>query len=241
MVASRQPLLKIKPPVAITAHGASQALTAAAHREGVVLRTFYHTRGKRLLDITLGSLLFVGCLPMMVIAAVAVLCLSGWPILYRAERLGRNGRPLRLLKLRTMVNGAHDMLPDLLVANPALAGEYSKKLKLRRDPRRTKIGATLRRFSIDELPQFWHVVTGDMTLVGPRPYAVEEKDLVAPYPEILSMTPGVTGPWQVRGRSELPPEARIALDVRYATHVTIGRDLRYMLATLDCLMRPNGQ
>lgn len=241
MVASRQPLLKMRPQVGIAACAASPASAAAASREGMLPRTFYQSRGKRLLDITLGALLFVGCLPMIVIAAVAVLCLSGWPILYRAERMGRDGRPLRLLKLRTMVNGAHDMLPDLLVANPALAGEYRKRLKLRSDPRRTKIGAILRRFSIDELPQFWHVMTGDMTLVGPRPYAVEERDLVAPYPEILSMTPGVTGPWQVRGRSELPPEARIALDLRYVTRIRFGRDLRYMLATLDCLMRPNGQ
>ena len=203
--------------------------------------TFYQRRGKRLLDITLGTVLSIGLLPIMAVAALAVLLLSGWPVFYRAERLGRHGRPFHMLKLRTMVNGAQHMLADLLEANPVLAREYEECLKLPEDPRRTRIGAILRRFSIDELPQLWHVITGEMSLVGPRPYAVEEIALLSSYPEILDSTPAITGPWQVAGRNEIPPQVRIALDVKYVANITLAQDLRYVLATLKCLVRADGQ
>jgi lipopolysaccharide/colanic/teichoic acid biosynthesis glycosyltransferase len=203
--------------------------------------TFYERRGKRLLDITLGTVLCIGLLPVMAVAALAVLLLSGWPVFYCARRLGRHGRPFRMLKLRTMVNGAHHMLADLLEAKPLLAREYKECLKLPEDPRRTRIGAILRRLSIDELPQFWQVITGEMSLVGPRPYAVEEIALLSSYPEILDSTPAITGPWQVAGRNNIPPQVRIALDAKYVANITFAQDLRYVLATLRCLARADGQ
>jgi exopolysaccharide production protein ExoY len=203
--------------------------------------TFYQRRGKRLLDITLGTVLSIGLLPTMAVAALAVLLLSGWPVFYRAKRLGTHGRPFHMLKLRTMVNGAHHILADLLEAKPVLAREYEERLKLPEDPRRTRIGAILRRFSIDELPQLWHVITGEMSLVGPRPYAVEEIALLSSYPEILDSAPGITGPWQVAGRNEIPPQVRIALDVKYVANITLAQDLRCLLATLKCLVRADGQ
>jgi len=146
-----------------------------------------------------------------------------------------------MLKLRTMVNGAHHMLADLLEAKPMLAREYEARLKLPEDPRRTRIGAILRRFSIDELPQLWHVITGEMSLVGPRPYAVEEIALLSSHPEILDSTPAITGLWQVAGRNNSPPQVRIALDVKYVANITLAQDLRYLLATLECLVRADGQ
>jgi undecaprenyl-phosphate galactose phosphotransferase len=116
----------------------------------------------------------------MAAIALVVLLVSGWPVFYGADRLGRHGHPFRMLKFRTMVNGAHRMLTDLLEAEPALAREYQENLKLRKDPRRTRLGAVLRRLSIDELPQLWQVITGEMSLVGPRPYAVEEAGFLSP-------------------------------------------------------------
>jgi lipopolysaccharide/colanic/teichoic acid biosynthesis glycosyltransferase len=203
--------------------------------------SYYHRYGKRALDIVLGTLLFVGLLPMMAAVAVAVLVTSGWPILYRAERLGRHGRPMRMLKFRTMIRDADEALADLLSSDAALAAEYRKNLKLREDPRKTKLGAILRKLSIDELPQFWHVITGEMSLVGPRPYAAMERELVSPHPEIFECSPGITGPWQVRGRNRLPPQVRVALDLEYVAHVGLTQDLWHVLATMKCLIRPDGR
>lgn len=211
----------------------------AGHR--ATTSTFYRRRGKRLLDLTLGTLLFVSLLPVMALAALAVLLSSGWPVLYRAERVGRDGRSFRMLKLRTMVNGAHDMLTDLLKTDAALAGEYGRSLKLRADPRRTRVGVILRRLSFDELPQLWHVITGQMSLVGPRPYAAEEMALLSGHPQILEATPALTGPWQVGGRDELPPQVRVALDAQYEAGITLAGDLRYLLATVRCVVRANGR
>jgi exopolysaccharide production protein ExoY len=224
----------------------SRAQLRPATAAGPTLRqrvrsSFYVRFGKRALDIVLGALLFAGFLPVMAAVAVAVLATSGWPVIYRAQRIGRHGRPLRMLKFRTMIRNADEALADLLGSDAALAAEYRENLKLRRDPRKTRLGAVLRRLSIDELPQFWHVVTGEMSLVGPRPYAAVERALISPHPEILACTPGVTGPWQVRGRNELPPQTRVALDIEYAAHLGLARDLGHLMATVKCLIRPDGR
>ena len=203
--------------------------------------TFYQRRGKRLLDITVGTALSIALLPFVAAVALVVLLVSGWPVFYGADRLGQHGRPFQMLKFRTMVNGAHHMLADLLEAEPALAREYQNHLKLRKDPRRTCLGAVLRRLSIDELPQLWQVITGEMSLVGPRPYAVEEAALLSSHPEILDSRPALTGPWQVAGRNDLSPRLRIALDAQYVANVTLAQDLRYLAMTLKCLLRADGR
>jgi exopolysaccharide production protein ExoY len=218
---------------------AVRALPVPAYRASAP--TFYQRRLKRLLDVALGTVLLIALLPFMASIALVLLLVSGWPIFYGAERLGRHGRPFRMLKFRTMVNGAHHMLTELLEAEPALACEYQKHLKLRKDPRRTRLGALLRRLSIDELPQLWQVITGEMSLVGPRPYAVEEAALLSSHPEILDSRPALTGPWQVAGRNDLSPRLRIALDAQYVTNVTLAQDLRYLAMTLKCLIRANGR
>jgi exopolysaccharide production protein ExoY len=224
-----------------------------AHIQGAVVRalpvpayrisapTFYQRRGKRLLDITLGTTFFIALLPFMAAIALVVLLVSSWPVFYGAERLGRHGHRFRMLKFRTMVNGAHHMLTDLLETEPALAREYQEHLKLRKDPRRTRLGAVLRQLSIDELPQLLQVITGEMSLVGPRPYAVEEAALLSSHPEILHSRPALTGPWQVAGRNDLSPRLRITLDAQYVTNVTLAQDLRYLAMTFKCLLRANGR
>jgi len=216
-----------------------RALPVPAYRASAP--TFYQRRGKRLLDITLGATLFIGLLPFMTAIALVMLLVCGWPVFYGADRLGRHGHPFRMLKFRTMVNGAHHMLTDLLEAEPALAREYQEHLKLRKDPRRTRLGAVLRRLSIDELPQLWQVITGEMSLVGPRPYAVEEAALLSSNLEILDSRPALTGPWQVAGRNDLSPRLRITLDAQYVTNVTLAQDVQYLVMTVTSLLRANGR
>jgi exopolysaccharide production protein ExoY len=214
--------------------------TIASTWSGTASLTFYQRRGKRMLDIVLGVVLLLGLLPLMAVAAFAVLVMSGWPIFYRDRRLGRDSRPFGMLKFRTMVTNADAALSELLRTNPVMMDEYRRCLKLRHDPRRTEIGTILRKLSIDELPQLWHVITGEMSLVGPRPYAVGERGLLSEHPEILTLTPAVTGPWQVRGRNGLPSKTRIALDAEYVANIRLGGDLRYLVATLKCLACANG-
>ena len=216
------------------------AETIASSWPGTAAPTFYQRTGKRLLDILLGTVLFIVFLPIMAVAALAVLVLSGQPIFYRDRRLGRYSRPFGMLKFRTMARNADAVLSELLRTNPSLMDEYRKSLKLRHDPRRTRVGTILRKLSIDELPQLWHVITGEMSLVGPRPYAVGEIGLLSGRPEILMLTPAVTGPWQVRGRNGLPSKIRIALDAQYVSDITLAGDLRYLVATLKCLACANG-
>jgi exopolysaccharide production protein ExoY len=203
--------------------------------------TFYQRRGKRLLDIVLGTVLLLVLLPVMATVALGVLATSGWPIFYRHQRLGRDGHPFRMLKFRTMATNADRYLPRLLTRDPTLASEYRERLKLEHDPRRTKVGILLRKLSLDELPQFWHVIKGEMSLVGPRPYAVRERALLTEHVEILSQAPAITGPWQVGGRNALSPERRIALDAEYVSNVSLRQDLGYLLATVRCLTCANGR
>lgn len=241
MTALRQQTLEAKAEADVARIGgtAVRALPVPAYRASAP--TFYQRRGKRLLDIALGTALFIGLLPFMAAVALVLLLASGWPVFYGAERLGRHGRAFRMWKFRTMVNGAHHMLMELLEADPALAREYHEHLKLHEDPRRTRLGALLRRLSVDELPQLWQVITGDMSMVGPRPYAVEEASLLSSHPEILDARPALTGPWQVAGRNDLSPRLRIALDAQYVRSVTLAQDLRYLAMTLVCLLQANGR
>lgn len=241
MTALRQQTLEARSEVDVARIQGAVARTLPIPAYRASAPTFYERRGKRLLDIALGTAFLIGLLPFIAATALVVLLVSGWPVFYGAERLGRHGRPFRMLKFRTMVNGAHHMLADLLETEPALAREYQQNLKLRKDPRRTRLGVLLRRLSIDELPQLWQVITGEMSLVGPRPYAVEEADLLSSHPEILDSRPALTGPWQVAGRNDLSPRLRIALDAYYVANVTLAQDLRYLAMTLKCLLRANGR
>ena len=157
---------------------------------------------------------------------------SGWPPFYAARRLGLGGREFSVWKIRTMRRNADESRLLWAETHPELAIEYALNLKVRNDPRVTHLGRLLRRASLDELPQLWNVVRGDMSLVGPRPYFLEE---LIESPNVLgaicSVKPGLTGPWQVGGRNRLLPAARMDLDTGYAADVTISSDIRYLLGT----------
>jgi lipopolysaccharide/colanic/teichoic acid biosynthesis glycosyltransferase len=201
-------------------------------------RTLYVRYGKRALDLALGVLLLAVASPVIVLAAFTVLVTSGWPAFYGARRLGRDGRPFTMWKLRTMRVDAEELLDRLVREDGALALELRTRQKLVRDPRVTFVGRLLRRTSIDELPQLWNVVRGDMSLVGPRPYL--RRDLSEADEDILSVRPGMTGPWQVGGRHRLGPATRVALDREYVRTISLARDLRLLALTTLPLVRLDG-
>ena len=139
-----------------------------------------------------------------------------------------------------MVSDSDQVLERWKDSHPHLAEEYAKNYKLQHDPRVTPIGRVLRKSALDELPQLWNVLCGQASLVGPRPYL----PTLAPYPgferAILSVSPGVTGPWQVQGRNALPPLTRMQLDVGYASDVRLTKDLVYLLRTFKTLINRDG-
>jgi undecaprenyl-phosphate galactose phosphotransferase len=203
--------------------------------------TFYQRRGKRLLDITLGSVLFVGLLPIMAAVAVAVLLTSGFPVLYAAERVGKNGRPFLIWKFRTMVRDAEKVLERWKETHHELAGEYERDFKLADDPRITALGRFLRKSRLDELPQLWNVICGEMSLVGPRPIVERE---VSKYGEragmFLSVRPGITGRWQMNGRNHVTYPDRVWIELAYCRSVTLLGDAGILVQTLTAPLRYDG-
>jgi len=191
---------------------------------------------KRLLDLAGASVMLLLLLPLMLVVALAV-CSDGGPALFAHQRLGRNGRPFKCLKFRTMVLRSDVALRELLATDPAAAREWAETQKLRKDPRVTRIGAFLRATSLDELPQLINVLIGDMSLVGPRPIVRDEAprygtDLQYYY----AVRPGLTGLWQTSGRSELSYEQRVRLDVAYVTGRSMIKDVKILLKTVRVVL-----
>jgi exopolysaccharide biosynthesis polyprenyl glycosylphosphotransferase len=192
---------------------------------------------KRCLDLALAVLGLVLLLPLLLLVGVATLVDSGYPVLFRQVRAGERGRPFQMLKFRTMVRNAEAMLPELVPFEELDAPMF----KLKADPRVTRVGRFLRRTSIDELPQLFNVLRGQMSIVGPRP---EQLDLVERYgPEHqfrLQVKPGITGPMQVYGRGELTFEERLAVEREYVENLSLVRDLRIVLMTLPAVFGRRG-
>jgi lipopolysaccharide/colanic/teichoic acid biosynthesis glycosyltransferase len=201
----------------------------------------YARGGKRALDATLGPVLALALVPLIVVVALLVLVTSGRPIFYGSERIGHRGRRFTMWKFRTMVADADAVYERWKETHPHLATELRTNWKLSHDPRVTPLGGFLRRSSLDELPQFWNVLSGEMSLVGPRPYL--ERETIAPELALAIQTvkPGLTGPFQVRGRKGLSPRARMEIEAQYAREVGFWRDVRYMLRTIGPLLRLDGR
>nr|MBA3551590.1 sugar transferase [Actinomycetota bacterium] len=192
---------------------------------------------KRTLDIVLASLAFVVSLPLWGFVALAIKLDTPGRVLYRQERIGRDARPFSILKFRTMVEGAEAMLEGLQSRNEATGPLF----KLRRDPRVTRVGSWLRKWSLDELPQLLNVLRGDMSLVGPRPPLPNE---VARYEDWhhdrLVVRPGITGLWQVRGRSQLPFDDYVRLDLYYIENWSVAYDLYILMKTVPAILLRKG-
>jgi exopolysaccharide biosynthesis polyprenyl glycosylphosphotransferase len=192
---------------------------------------------KRSFDIVVTACALVVLAPVFGAVTLVVRLTSRGPVLFRQVRVGYRGRPFTLLKFRTMVSGAEDMLDDLLVLNEATGPLF----KMADDPRVTRVGSFLRRWSLDELPQLWNVLVGDMSLVGPRPPLPRE---VAQYEDWmmarLEVRPGLTGLWQVNGRSDLPFDDYVRLDLFYIENWSLAYDLFIIAKTVPTLVTARG-
>ena len=202
---------------------------------------FYRQYGKRALDLTLGLALLLLALPLILVLACLVVVTSGWSPFYVATRLGRDGKEFRLLKLRTMIRDAENYLVHWQRWNPQLAREYEANFKLQEDPRITPLGRFLRRASLDELPQLWNVVRGEMSLVGPRPIVQDELRHYGTNARLLlTARPGMTGRWQVEGRGSVsyPERAMFELETCAEVHLTSG--LATLARTAGVVLRLTG-
>ena len=211
-----------------------EAIVQPNIKEKVEVRKVLYKVVKRLIDI-LGGL--VGCvllIPITVAIYIArkILKEDDGPIFYEQLRIGKNGKEFRLYKFRSMVMNADEKLEKYLDENEEARLEFEKYKKLKKDPRITKLGNFLRKSSIDEFPQFINVLKGDMSLVGPRPYLHREiKDMGENYKKITSVKPGLTGYWQVNGRSDTYFETRIKMDVDYINDRTLWKDTKFLIKT----------
>ena len=196
---------------------------------------------KRTFDLLLGFVIALLALPLCLILAVLVKADSGGPVLFVQERLGHHGRKFRCIKFRSMHLDCEHVLSSHLASNPAAADEWHKYAKLRvHDPRLTRVGRFLRRWSLDELPQLVNVLKGDMSLVGPRPYLPQERDRIGvALFTILSSRPGLTGFWQVNGRNHVTLEDRVELEAWYVRNWTIWFDCIILGKTFKAVFFPH--
>ncbi len=194
-------------------------------------------RVQRVFDVVFSSCALIVIAVVTPIIAIAIAIDSPGPIFFRQERIGRHGEPFRILKFRSMNADAERALSGLASQNDGAGPLF----KLRDDPRVTGVGRVLRRYSIDELPQFWNVLRGEMSIVGPRPALRHE---VLAYDERvrgrLAVRPGITGPWQVSGRSDLAWDHAVDLDLDYAVHRSMVTDLILIRRTFRAILRPKG-
>jgi Undecaprenyl-phosphate galactose phosphotransferase WbaP len=195
---------------------------------------------KRALDLVLVASGLVVAAPLLLLLALTIRCTSAGPVFYGQRRIGR-GREFRVWKFRTMRQDADVVLASLLASDPALRAEWERDHKLRRDPRVTWIGNFLRKTSLDELPQLWNVLIGEMSLVGPRPVTTEEIPKYGDQWELYQrVLPGLTGLWQVSGRNQTTYDERVALDAFYVHNWSPWLDLVILARTVQTVLRSEG-
>lgn len=195
----------------------------------------------RLLDIVIGIIAVIVFAPLLIGLAIAIYVTSPGPLIFAQPRIGRNGREFRCLKFRTMVVDATDRLEQLLASDPAARAEWARDHKLRNDPRITPLGRFLRKSSLDELPQFFNLINGTMSVVGPRPIVnAEVVRYGRRFQDYCRVRPGITGLWQVSGRSDTTYRRRVALDVAYSRHRSLGLNIKIMLMTVPAVLAAKG-
>ena len=197
---------------------------------------------KRFIDI-IGSIVGIVCLiPLTIIIWIANLIMKdNGPIFYTQERIGKNGKIFKMYKYRSMVVGADEKLKEYLEKNEEARKEYAEYKKLKNDPRITKVGAFLRKTSLDEFPQFINILKGEMSLVGPRPYLPREKEEINGFFNyIMSCKPGLTGFWQVNGRSDVTFTDRLDMDMRYYYNHNLKMDIKILKDTFVNVVKKEG-
>ncbi|HCC84960.1 MAG TPA: multidrug MFS transporter [Candidatus Pacebacteria bacterium] len=194
---------------------------------------------KRLLDLTVAIILTLAFLPVWLVVPILIYLDSGWPIIFKHRRIGKNGQEFELFKFRSMVKDADEILHK---KNKILLEKFKKgdwKVEAKEDPRITRLGRVLRSLTIDEFPQLYNVLRGEMSMIGPRAYLQAElTDQITKHPEtkilvkdILSIKPGITGPWQTSGRNEVPFVQRAQMDATYARNRNIWIDIKILFRT----------
>jgi lipopolysaccharide/colanic/teichoic acid biosynthesis glycosyltransferase len=192
---------------------------------------------KRLIDIVVSLLLLVLLIPLLVAVVACVRSSGRGPILFRQRRLGRGGKVFWCYKFRTMVPDAESQL----ARGGDLVSRFHENFKIKDDPRVTRVGAVMRRTSLDELPQLWNVLRGDMSLIGPRPIVEPELSKYGVHASrLLTVKPGLGGVWQVSGRSDTTYDDRVAMDMRYVESRSIGLDLKLLVLTALVVVRRQG-
>jgi lipopolysaccharide/colanic/teichoic acid biosynthesis glycosyltransferase len=210
-------------------------------------RSLYSTRpaGQRLayratkrgVDVTVSAALLLLTLPVFVVVALLIKATSRGPVFFRHRRLGRGGREFGCLKFRTMVVDAEEQLKR----DDLLRHKFEQDFKIKDDPRITRVGRILRKTSLDELPQLWHVLSGGMSLIGPRPIVRPELGKYSIYGnKLLMVKPGLSGLWQVCGRSDTTYPQRVMMDMHYIDHRSLALDIRLLLLTLVAVARKSG-
>ncbi|MDR6955759.1 exopolysaccharide production protein ExoY [Ancylobacter sp. 3268] len=193
---------------------------------------------KRATDIALASLAIATLALPMLAVAILVRVTMGGPVIFRHARIGLGGIPFECLKFRSMIVGSDAALARYLSENPEAAEEWKRSRKLKHDPRITWLGRALRMSSLDELPQLLNVLKGDMSCVGPRPIVLEELELYGTEAEkYLQSRPGLTGLWQVSGRSSLTYAERVALDAAYVNDWSMWKDLKIIVRTVPAMLK----
>ena len=196
---------------------------------------------KRSFDLTAGIALLFLLAPLMLLIAALVRAGDGGPALFKQPRVGRGGRSFRCWKFRTMACNADEALQHLLATDPAAAKEWAESQKLTRDPRITSVGAFLRRSSLDELPQLFNIIAGEMSFVGPRPIVAAERERYGEaFNHCFSVPPGLTGLWQISGRSDCSYATRISLDSQYASEWHLMLDAKILVKTVPAVLMQRG-
>jgi lipopolysaccharide/colanic/teichoic acid biosynthesis glycosyltransferase len=196
---------------------------------------------KRTFDIVAAAALILIFMPLFALISCGVIISSPGPVFYSQLRIGRAGKPFKFFKFRSMVINADAVLKQFLEGDATARDQWAKYQKLVRDPRVTNFGRFLRVSSLDELPQLWNVLLGDMSLVGPRPCMASQHSLYGPHwAAYCSVRPGITGLWQVSGRSKLTFSERVELDARYVESRSFGFDLKIMMRTIAVVLRAEG-
>lgn len=197
---------------------------------------------KRSIDLVAGICGTLMLIPITILVMISnVIFKDKGPIFFTQERIGKNGKIFKMYKFRTMIVGAEDILKKHIEEQTEIGKEYIEHKKIKKDPRVTKVGKFLRATSLDEFPQFINVMKGQMSLVGPRPYLpIEKEDMGKYYDYIVQMKPGITGPWQVAGRSDIEFKERLEIDKEYCNRRGNRRDIRIVLKTIMKVVKKEG-
>lgn len=197
---------------------------------------------KRIFDILFSLTILIIFIPVFALIAIAVRFTSYGPIVYGHKRIGRGGKVFKCYKFRTMYKDADERLKTILESDAEMKKEWEECYKLKNDTRVTQVGSFLRKTSLDEFPQFWNVLKGDLSVVGPRPVILDE--VIKHYGEkaakVLSIRPGLTGLWQVSGRSDTSYAKRISLDEEYINNQSLALDIKLVLKTIPAMISSKG-